>query len=88
MTARGGKCEFTGDENTRQGRLVACREKAVVQMRLRGLEGIPIGKPEVCERHMWLMLSGEVRAAGRDWQIDRWLNEEVRVAGKSRGARG
>ena len=78
------KCEFTGDENTRQGRLVPCRKRAVVKMRLRSLECISIGKPNVCERHMQWMLSGEVRAAGRNWQIDCWLDEAEQAKHKRR----
>lgn len=68
------KCEFVGDENTVDGEIVPCRYNAVVQMRLRGVEAIGFGnKPCVCSKHMDLMLSPTVKAAGRDWQIDRYL---------------
>ena len=68
-------CEFVGEANTVAGVVVPCRKKAVVVMRLRGVEALLMGKRKVCDEHMKLLLSGEVKSAGRDWQIDRFLRE-------------
>lgn len=69
------RCEFAGHENTKNGALVPCSEPGVVVMRLRGMEVIQMGKRIVCERHMRLLVSKEVRAEGRDWQIDHYLRD-------------
>ena len=69
----GRLCQFRGDANTENGQLVPCSRKAEVVMRIRGIEGIAMGKPAVCSAHMELLLSTKVRSAGRDWQIDHWL---------------
>ena len=69
------RCEFAGHENTKNGALVPCPAPGVVVIRLRGLEILQIGKPIVCERHMRLLVSKEVRAEGRDWQIDHYLRD-------------
>lgn len=67
------KCEFVGDENTVRGRIIPCGRNATVRMRLRGVDAISMGKKCVCAKHMELLLSPGVRAAGRDWQIDSHL---------------
>ena len=67
------KCEFVGDANTKNGRIVPCNRNATVRMRLRGVDAILMGKKCVCDKHMQLLLSSEVRAAKRDWQIDTYL---------------
>lgn len=73
--ARTVACQFVGDENTVNGRIIPCTGKSVVRLRLRGIDAILIGKKFVCQKHMTLLLSREVKDAGRDWMIDRWLNE-------------
>ena len=67
------KCEFVGDANTVNGRIVPCPKKATVRMRLRSVDAIMMGKKCVCEEHMHLLLSPQTRNDGRDWQIDRHL---------------
>lgn len=67
------KCEFVGDANTKDGRVVPCTRNANVRMRLRGVDAILMGKKCVCTKHMELLLSPDVKAAGRDWQIDTYL---------------
>ena len=69
-------CQFVGDANTVNGRVIPCAAEAVALMRLRGVDQIAFGyKPRVCREHMVLMLSERVRAAGREWLIDRFLSE-------------
>lgn len=72
-------CEFVGDANTKMVRgratVVPCKNPAAVLMRLRGFDVVIMGKKSVCPDHMDLLLSPETKAAGRDWQIDRFLNE-------------
>lgn len=72
--AKPKKCEFVGDANTVNGHIVPCVRKATVRMRLRNLDSIAMGKKCVCQKHMELLLSPEVRAANRDWQIDAYLS--------------
>jgi hypothetical protein len=67
------KCEFVGDANTVDGRIVPCTRNATVRLRLRGVDAILMGKKCVCPKHMELLLSPEVRVAKRDWQIDTYL---------------
>ena len=69
------RCEFAGDENTKNGVLVPCTEPGRWVMRLRGLEGIHMGKRIVCERHQQLLVSTKVRATGRDWAIDHHVRD-------------
>lgn len=79
-----GRCQFVGDANTVKGRIVSCPNDGAVIMRPSGLSALlSLGraKPIVCEEHMRLMLSTEVRATGKEWQIDRFVNEPGRKSG-------
>lgn len=73
MKQKSKKCEFVGDENTRNGVIVPCSRNATARMRLCGMDLIYMGKKCVCPKHMALLLSPDVKAAGRDWQIDTYL---------------
>lgn len=75
------KCQFVGDENTVAGRIVRCPGEATVIMRPAGMSALlSLGreKPSVCDHHMQLMISAKVRATGREWQIDHFVNEPGR----------
>jgi hypothetical protein len=80
------RCEFAGDANTKAGRLIPCPNEGVVKIRIRNdwAAAIHLGKPCVCHEHMTLMLSAEVKAAGRDWQIDHFLREVSNLAPRPR----
>ena len=75
------KCQFVGNANIRNGKIIPCRRNATVRMRLRGMDAILMGKKCVCDSHSQLLLSPEIRAAGREWQIDShldYLNQRAR----------
>lgn len=69
-------CQWNGE--VRDGAVVLCPRRAVVVLRERGVISLAGWKPVVCETHMQKAVSSEVREAGRDWQIDHYLQDVPR----------
>lgn len=79
-------CEFEGDANTVKGRLVRCPNVATVVMRPGGNDTLTWSmsgraKPRVCDEHMQIMISPEVRAS-RQWSVDHFVREENTTDGR------
>ena len=81
-----GQCQFVGDQNTVNGRIVPCPNEATAVMRPTGiaaLQSLGRAKPHVCDAHMRLMMSPKVRAAGKEWGIDHFVEEAGIKSGAS-----